>query len=284
MHLQYETELYHHGIRGQKWGVRRYQNADGSYTAAGRKRYAKGLTKQFNDATVGVAGSRYRYQKNTDYAHQNAELAQRRQLSRSRVVRFIGGLNAKAAKKFEKSAAEEKENYDKYVKLAEHALDAASKSGFTSNFYKAERVIDKEYNANYTRIVYQKISQVKIVDPTQPKNRAERREEKDMNRVKNASYEENQARNRMREAQDKAERDVGSRPVKGYRGQREWKDPEHKSVKAATSSVTKWMSAQERFADEYDRYKKRHPNSTQSLRDFAKQREKNLYPVKKKYK
>lgn len=32
-------ELYHHGIKGQKWGVRRYQFADGSYTPAGRKRY-----------------------------------------------------------------------------------------------------------------------------------------------------------------------------------------------------------------------------------------------------
>ena len=32
-------ELYHHGIRGMKWGVRRYQNADGSLTDKGRKRY-----------------------------------------------------------------------------------------------------------------------------------------------------------------------------------------------------------------------------------------------------
>jgi len=34
-------ELYHHGILGQRWGVRRFQNADGSLTAAGRKRVSK---------------------------------------------------------------------------------------------------------------------------------------------------------------------------------------------------------------------------------------------------
>lgn len=32
--------LYHHGIKGMKWGVRRFQNEDGSYTAAGKKRYS----------------------------------------------------------------------------------------------------------------------------------------------------------------------------------------------------------------------------------------------------
>lgn len=32
------NELYHFGIKGQKWGVRRYQNRDGSYTSAGKKR------------------------------------------------------------------------------------------------------------------------------------------------------------------------------------------------------------------------------------------------------
>jgi len=32
-------ELYHHGITGQKWGVRRYQNSDGTLTSAGKARY-----------------------------------------------------------------------------------------------------------------------------------------------------------------------------------------------------------------------------------------------------
>ena len=34
--------LYHHGIKGQKWGIRRFQNKDGSLTAAGRKRRGEG--------------------------------------------------------------------------------------------------------------------------------------------------------------------------------------------------------------------------------------------------
>lgn len=36
----YEVYLSHHGILGQKWGIRRYQNPDGSLTAAGKLRYA----------------------------------------------------------------------------------------------------------------------------------------------------------------------------------------------------------------------------------------------------
>ena len=35
----YNQELYHWGIKGQKWGVRRYQNKDGTLTDAGKKRY-----------------------------------------------------------------------------------------------------------------------------------------------------------------------------------------------------------------------------------------------------
>ena len=41
--IEKSDELAHHGILGQKWGVRRYQNYDGSYTRAGMKRYNQSL-------------------------------------------------------------------------------------------------------------------------------------------------------------------------------------------------------------------------------------------------
>lgn len=39
-------ELYHWGIKGQKWGVRRFQSKDGSLTAAGKKRYSNKEIRQ----------------------------------------------------------------------------------------------------------------------------------------------------------------------------------------------------------------------------------------------
>lgn len=44
--MEQNTSLYHHGIKGQRWGVRRFQNKNGTLTRAGRKRYAKDADKE----------------------------------------------------------------------------------------------------------------------------------------------------------------------------------------------------------------------------------------------
>ena len=62
--------LVHYGIEGQKWGVRRYQNPDGTLTEAGKKRYRK----EFNTLSNAymVSDKRYKQWKvNDDKAREN---------------------------------------------------------------------------------------------------------------------------------------------------------------------------------------------------------------------
>lgn len=55
-------ELYHHGVKGMKWGVRRYQNADGTLTSAGKKRYNSEADAGGYDRTSGN-GARFKQTK-----------------------------------------------------------------------------------------------------------------------------------------------------------------------------------------------------------------------------
>lgn len=58
-----QNTLYHHGILGQRWGVRRFQNKDGSLTPAGKKRYADPVSDSDKQQIVKQAGLDQAYRK-----------------------------------------------------------------------------------------------------------------------------------------------------------------------------------------------------------------------------
>lgn len=88
------AELYHHGIKGQKWGVRRFQNEDGSLTAKGVKRYAADADLNDKSLTNVSRIRRGEAQRKYDIAKENGD-ANVKQLK----------SNLKTAKKMEKQYA-----------------------------------------------------------------------------------------------------------------------------------------------------------------------------------
>lgn len=63
MKIVREKEFAHFGIKGMKWGRRRYQNKDGSLTPAGKKRYADTDLSKLSDADLSKRINRMRLEK-----------------------------------------------------------------------------------------------------------------------------------------------------------------------------------------------------------------------------
>lgn len=67
-------ELYHHGILGMKWGIRRFQNKDGSLTPEGRKRMQENDDSERKQESVEQKKERIRKSRSAKELYKNADL------------------------------------------------------------------------------------------------------------------------------------------------------------------------------------------------------------------
>lgn len=96
------NELYHHGIKGQRWGVRRFQTEDGSLTNAGLKRYAALSKKQTALSSKLASIDSKKTQITTKYntvghAKQEARVARLKE-KRNKLERKVSKLEQRALK------------------------------------------------------------------------------------------------------------------------------------------------------------------------------------------
>lgn len=123
--------LEHHGIKGQKWGVRRYQNSDGSLTETGKKRYLNSDQTWFNSAgqvRIDHAHARLRHPVATDVASAvGGAIGARTGVSASVLMAMNAGLITAAN-----------------VPLASAAMISAPFAGAVAGYLLGERTLRKD--------------------------------------------------------------------------------------------------------------------------------------------
>lgn len=94
--------LYHHGIKGMRWGVRRFQNEDGTLTEAGKARYNADLTKKdpdrMTDAELDKAANRI--QKENRYRELTGTTQPRKIMNRDTLIKLGATFVATGAATF----------------------------------------------------------------------------------------------------------------------------------------------------------------------------------------
>lgn len=86
-----EKEFAHFGIKGMKWGQRRYQNKDGSLTPAGKKRYADTDITKLSDADLSKRINRMRLEKEYTRLLNETDVSSKPKTSAGK--RFVKSLN-----------------------------------------------------------------------------------------------------------------------------------------------------------------------------------------------
>ncbi|MBO7451256.1 MAG: hypothetical protein J6U54_12910 [Clostridiales bacterium] len=137
-----QTTLQHHGIMGQKWGVRRYQNADGSLTDAGRKRYMRTDKRLIENQRVKTVQSGYNERRSMKQA--------KKYLERVRKAEEKGKLTQKKLSKAEMKLSvasqmllDYMENHEEYKKMVSDAKEKYGDKQIKDINYKSFK-IDKD--------------------------------------------------------------------------------------------------------------------------------------------
>lgn len=95
-------ELFHHGIKGQKWGLRRFQNEDGTLTEAGKARYnPDGSVKDPRDmSNEDLDKSNKRLTAESNYANLTGRSQPRKMMTRDTAIKIGATMVATAAATF----------------------------------------------------------------------------------------------------------------------------------------------------------------------------------------
>lgn len=167
-----DNALSHHGILGQKWGVRRFQNADGTLTAKGRERISKKYQKLSSKASLQVnttANYVKAYNKAAD--------------------KMNNGLTDKYNKDYEKKLGKNAKNHDYgsdekynkgYEKLFEKVLDESSRivtyEALKENKYykKGKELVDKYGMTKWDDLARKNEAGMKVASKLKDKEVAER--------------------------------------------------------------------------------------------------------------
>lgn len=100
----YITDLYHHGIKGQKWGIRRFQKKDGSLTPAGKKRYDESNDADSKTTSVKQTKQRMTHRQKLEakyrqngMSEEEAKIAADKRIRTERIVALTVGVTVAAA-------------------------------------------------------------------------------------------------------------------------------------------------------------------------------------------